>query len=357
MRSAAVIETVDHGVLKRTYIQKTLGWSQAPGTCSAGDLTVRIMTAVGFAAFGASAWSGTVASSAFAEAHNQSPKAAMPAECAPPLGWETIAARKPRFVVFGEIHGTKQAPVFIGDLACGLAAEGKRVLLAIEHSSTENEAFQRTWKLPQAAFAAKLKQAGWAGRADGVASEAMLALLVRLNGLAQNGYAIDIVAFNGAKDEAQTRRFSYLPAQGPHEAAQAENIRTAEAAKAYDYVLILVGNIHARKRPVERSGIAFEPMAMQLGSPSAVITLNMQTAGGTTWNCQLKPGVQPKPKEEISNDAIACASYPLRANANYKRAPFIALTERSASNTDADYDGVFWLGTVDASPPAVPRGK
>jgi hypothetical protein len=315
---------------------------------------VRVMRAVVFAAVGASAWTGVAASSASSEVRNESANSTTATECALPPGWETIAARRPRFVVFGEMHGTKEAPAFIGDLACALTSKGERVLVAVEHSSTENEAFQRAWKLPGATFTSAIKQSGWGGRKDGVASEAMLALLVRLHGLAQHNRAIDIVAFNGFKDEAQTRRFSNLPSQGPHEAAQAENIRIAEAAKPYDRVLILVGNIHARKHPVERAGIAFEPMAMQLGSPSAVVTLNMQTAGGTTWNCQLKPGVQLKPSEQIANDAIACGSYPLRGNANYKRRPFIALTEPSASNTTADYDGVFWLGSVNASQPAVP---
>jgi len=182
----------------------------------------------------------------------------------------------------------------------------------------------------------------------------MADLLVRLHSLSRGGQLIDIVAFNGATDEAQASRLSHLPAQGPHEAAQAENIRAAASAKPYDYVLVLVGNIHARKRPVERSGVAFEPMAMQLAPATDLVTLNMETAGGTVWNCQLKPGVKPDPKEPIGDDAIACGSYPLRGSADREREPFIELSRPLMTNSDADYDGVFWLGTVSASPPAVP---
>lgn len=274
--------------------------------------------------------------------------------CSLPAGWDEVAERKPRFVVFGELHGTKEAPAFLGNLACALVSRGQRILVAIEHSSTKNTAFQNAWKLPQSKFTAALKQAGWAGRFDGVASNAMADMLVRLHSMSRGGQFIDIVAFNGARDEAQASRFSHLPGQGPHEAAQAENIQIAASAKPYDYVLVLVGNIHARKRPVERSGVAFEPMAMQLASATDLITLNMETNGGTVWNCQLKPGVKPDPKKPIGDDAIACGSYPLSGSTDRRREPFIELAQPSVTISDADYDGVFWLGTVNASPPAVP---
>lgn len=212
------------------------------------------------------------------------PHAAEP--CRAPPGWEDVAARKPNYVIFGEYHGTQQAPAFVGGLACALAAQGERILVAVEHHATENAAFQKAWALPAAEFPDALKQAGWAGRSDGVASEAMFALLVRLHRLAQSGLPIDIVAFSGAKDAEQSKRFSDLPGQGPHEAAQAENIRIAATARPYDRVLVLVGNVHARKRPVAHSGVTFDPMAMRLGPASTIVALNMATAGGTTWDCQ-----------------------------------------------------------------------
>lgn len=273
--------------------------------------------------------------------------------CQVPIGWNDVAARKPRFVVFGEVHGTRQAPAFIGDVACALAARGERILVAVEHSATENDAFQKAWRLPNAQFPEVLKRAGWADRDDGVGSEAMLAFLIRLHHLARRGQLIDIVAFNGAKDAAQSRRFSHLPGQGPHDAAQAENIRVAAAAHPYDRVLVLVGNVHARKRPVEHSLAQFEPMAMRLGPPSSIITLNMQTTGGTAWNCELKPGVTPQPGKSLTQNDIACGSYPFSGDADLRRAPFIALGALQPTAIDPDYDGVFWLGKVDASPQAV----
>ncbi len=273
-------------------------------------------------------------------------------ECRMPLGWDTVAARKPQFVIFGEVHGTRQAPAFVGDVACALAARGERVLVAIEHSATENAILQNAWNLSDAHFFGALKRSGWSDPNDGTSSEAMSTLLVRLHQLANRGQSIDMVAFNGARDEAQSRQISSLPGQGPHEAAQADNIRIAAKARSYDRVLVLVGNAHARKRPIARAGASYEPMAMRLGSPSNIVTLNMLTAGGTAWNCVLKPGVTPNPGVAITPKDIACGSYPFRGLADLHRPAFIKLGALPGVETDPDYDGIFWLGEVSTSPPS-----
>lgn len=275
--------------------------------------------------------------------------------CPVPAGWNTIVIRKPRYVIFGEIHGTKQAPAFVGNLACALASRGERVLVAVEHSSTENTAFQKAWRLPQARFASQLERAGWASRDDGVGSEAMLSLLVHLHQLSRRGQAIDIVAFNGAKDDAQARRFSHLAGQEAHEAAQAENISMAAFAKPYDHVLVLVGNIHARKRIVGHGDEGFKPMAMQLSASATVVTLNMKTAGGTAWSCQRNPRVEQgkEPGKHLPADAIVCGRFPVVGSRDLDEAPFIQLGNLPEGGSDADYDGFFWLGQISSSPPAV----
>ena len=257
-------------------------------------------------------------------------------------------------VIFGEMHGTEQAPSFVGQLACALAARGERVLVAVEHPSTQNATIQRAWKRSNIQFIRELGTAGWSGLEDGNGSASRFKLLVRLHSLARSGQLIDVVAFNGAKDEAQTRRFSNLPGQGQHEAIQAENIRIATAARPYTHVLILTGNVHARKRIVEHSGAIFKPMAMQLASDAEVITLNMATAGGTAWNCQLKTDCKPGPNTPITSSAMVCGSLPIQGKADLHRAPFIALMASPGADLDPDYNGVFWLGKVSASPPVMP---
>lgn len=275
--------------------------------------------------------------------------------CEMPSGWDQVVERKPRFIVFGELHGTREAPAFVGNVACALATRGERLLIAVEHSSMYDAAFQSAWDLPHAQFAAAIRDAGWAGREDGVGSEAMMDLVTGLHSLKEEGMSIHIVAFNGARDEAQREKFSHLPGQGPHEAAQAENIRMAAEAKPYDHVLVLVGNIHARKLPVERGGSFFEPMVMHLGPRETIVTLDMKTSGGTSWACILKPGVTPEDGEPLPADAIECGSQPWRGIADIQQAPFVSLTAFPGIEKDENFDGFFWLGAVSASPPAVPR--
>lgn len=271
--------------------------------------------------------------------------------CDPPPGWSAVAARGTRFVVFGEIHGTAQAPAFVGDLACALAFQGERLLVAIEQDATGNARLQRAWALPDDRFAAALTAFWPAGRADGVGSRAMMDLLLRLHRLRAGGRVIDVVAFNGARDPAQAARFAALPGQGPHEAEQAENIRTADAGR-YDHVLVLTGNLHARKRPVTRGGATFEPMSMRLAPGAAVTTLDMADAGGTVWNCRLRPGARLLPGQPIPNQAIGCGIYPSHGSPDLRRPAYIGLGTAPGSDPDPAFDGYFWVGAITASPPA-----
>jgi hypothetical protein len=256
--------------------------------------------------------------------------------------------------VFGEVHGTRESPAFVGTIACALGRKGERLLVAIEHEATGDAALQAAWSLPHVRFAAALRRKGWAGRQDGVASEAMFAMLVRLHALKSRGERIDVVAFSGIRDQAQGARFKDLPGQGPHEAAQAENIRVAAEGRPYDHVLVLVGNLHARKRPVEGRGVVYEPMAMRLAPAAAITSLNMTYAAGTMWNCLMKPGSAFEPGKPPPPGAIDCASHATHGVVDLHRSPFIGLGALPGLDVDDAYDGFFWLGEVSGSPPAIP---
>ncbi len=264
-----------------------------------------------------------------------------------------MSARRTRYVVFGEIHGTREGPAFIGTVACGLATRGERLLVAVEHDASNNSALQKAWLLPNAAFPADLRQIGWAGRHDGVGSEAMFELLIRLHALRSEGLSIHVVAFNGFRDDEQRHRFRDLPSQGPREAAQAENIRRAARSGHYDHVLVLVGNLHARKMPVEQGVVRFKPMAMQLGSPVDVTTLNMEVSGGSMWNCLLKPNVTLDRDRPMPPGVMDCGNHEMhRSPVDLSRDAFIRLGTFPGELADQSYDGFFWLGRVNGSPPA-----
>lgn len=280
-----------------------------------------------------------------------------PGACTAPEGWDDVKARNPDFVVFGELHGTAEAPALIARLLCAEAMLGHRVLLAVEHAAYYNAGWQDAWALSPEAFRATLPDLGWRGQEDGVASEAMLAMVLDAHALQNKGAVIDIVAFNGARDPAQKARFADLPSQGPHEASQAENIADAAAGKDYDRVIVLVGGLHAATAPLSSGGPPFEPMAMRLRGYGKVLSLAMQHAGGKSWNCQLTQGTKPAPGQAVTDDMLACAAFPSSAEGASDRPPHIAVGEFVEPNLARRFDGTFWVGPISASPPAFPPEK
>jgi hypothetical protein len=296
------------------------------------------------------------AAPAFAE---ETPANAPAAEtaCTAPQGWDAVVARDPDFVVFGELHGTREAPALIARIICAEAMQGRRVLLAVEHSSWQNSAWQEAWALPQAAFREALPDLGWRGRDDGVTSAAMLALVTGAHALKDKGAALDIVAFNGTRDDTQRARFADLPAQGPHEAAQAENIAEAAARKDYDRVIVVVGNLHAEIAPLNIGGPQFDPMAVRLRGYGSVLSLGMRHAGGENWSCQLAAGTKLAPGQEITDDMITCGASRAGAEGASDRAPHITVGNLADPQVARRFDGTFWVGPITASPPAFPAER
>ncbi|MEO1730270.1 MAG: hypothetical protein AAFR64_05990 [Pseudomonadota bacterium] len=261
--------------------------------------------------------------------------------CTLPEGWNEVTAKDPRFVVFGELHGTKETPAFIGNLLCALTQSEKRVLLAIELWSIDDRGLQAVWEQPFEGFAEALRKDAWPARQDGVGSEAMLDLVVEARSLKHSGHDIAVTAFSGVKDEDQQKRFAHLPGQGPHEAAQAQNIFDAAEASDFDLVIVLVGNLHARKDAISRGGITYDPMVKRLSAFDSVVSLDVRYGAGSYWACIREDG------ETI------CKSRPTGGYEVAKEAPHIALDPRPEGKRNPRYDGYFWVGPISASPPAV----
>lgn len=271
--------------------------------------------------------------------------------CNDPEGLSAITTSKAQYIIFGELHGTEQSPAFFGDVACALATKHLKILVALELGSSANPALQAAWSGPREGFAEKLVRTmpDWREREDGVTSQAMLAMLVRLHDLKAQGHAIAVVAFNGARDEAQYEKFKDLPGQGGHEAAQAENIRNAAEAGRFDRVLVLVGNTHARKLPVDWHVPVYEPMAMRLAAPAQTLSFDIAYASGLAWNCQMKGVYTGGP---IAADAMDCSPHSVNGGAivGVKR---LLLNKNlpTAATVNPAYDGVFFVGPVTASRP------
>lgn len=258
-------------------------------------------------------------------------------------GWSEVAeASKSKFLIFGETHGTLESPRAVQEFVCQVASDP--VLLAVELDSSANDELQSAWKGEGRTPLPEVLRQTMAGRLDGVGSQAMFDMVVRLWGLKQLGAQIDIVAFNGAKDSDQAAQFAHLPGQEPHEAAQAENIRTAAAKRQYRHVVVLVGSLHAQKSVVEIGDRRFEPMAMKLAPSDQVVSLRMEHAGGTAWNCRLKTETPPPDRAILQSD-LDCSPHSVSGSQNQE--PAMVLKDFA----DGSFDGVFSVGPVSASPP------
>ena len=269
-------------------------------------------------------------------------------------GWAEVEKLKPKFVVFGELHGTRESPLLVSKLASNLAAQGKRVLVAVELEARYDADLQRAWNETPTEFAIRLKTLGWAARKDGVASEAMFEMLVTLHKEKHAGALVSIAAFNSFKDDTQKQRLETLGSQNGHEMAQAENIAYAADASQYDHVLVLVGNMHAQKAEVVRPSFSFKPMVLHLQNSGKVVSLNMLWSGGTAWNCTLKEGMKRVAGSPITADMIDCSNKPMRGLPSTMNAPRLGVGSFGETTAAENYDGYYWLGTVSGSAPAVP---
>ena len=173
----------------------------------------------------------------------------------------------------------------------------------------------------------------------------MLAMVERLHALKSSGRDIDIVAFNGARSDAQRAAFAPLPGQEPHEAAQAANIRAAASKRDYAQRVVIAGNLHANKAPLDVGGRSVRPMAMLLAEPARVVSLDMHTNGGSTWSCQLSS--RPEPGQPVTDDMVACKAFPMGASRPARARGY----HLDPASKERGFDGVFALGPVTASPP------
>lgn len=271
-------------------------------------------------------------------------------DCPQPHGWSTLVESRPSFVVFGELHGTNQAPNFVGAIACSEAARDRRVLVALELSVIHDAALQDAWKLPPGAFDQALGKLGWAGRRDGVASRAMFALIVRLHALKELGLPISVAMYGGFRSKEQYDRLSALPGQGPYEAAMAENIRDAALRGKFDSVLILSGNFHAQTAEVRRGNAVFEPMAKRLRLYGKVASLDMRYGDGTSWNCRSKQ-VFVSDGSKANAGEMECGSSLTDGNAQFAGKPSISLSSGWQASDELEYSGTFWVGNISSSPP------
>ncbi len=235
------------------------------------------------------------------------------------------AFHRTHLIILGEIHGTEEGPEFTARLLCALGSDGDVVILGLEipdwEQPTINDYLADSGDVP---FRPQTEDTLFWGRRnqDGRSSRAMAELISQVKKLRTAGMQIDILAFDGDTQGA-----------GDRDEAMALRISTALRERPDATVLVLTGNLHARKQPWTQSGTLYCPMANHLAVHKP-LTFNMAHEGGTAWVCT----------------PARCSSTEMRAygpQINDDR-PIVL---RSSDNDY--YDGYFFAGPITASSPAV----
>lgn len=256
------------------------------------------------------------------------------AEAAPPCtpipGTDQLWSRPGlRFVLVGEIHGTKETPATFGDLVCSASSLKRPIVVGVERPSGEQKALNKLVNAGNEEDSVRglLSEDGWS-TLDGRSSKAMLSLLLTLREWKMQGLVADVVAFDDVRaDEPNAMREERMA-----------SMLTASANKYPNaLVIVLTGNFHASKaKPSEISpGLAsYTPMAKLLPQAETV-SLYLANDGGEAW----------------VEEEDGCGPHKMGKARGAQRG--IVFTEKAPL---PGYDGVLATGLpASASPPAIPN--
>ena len=202
--------------------------------------------------------------------------------CSPVPGADQIWSKPSvHWVFIGELHGSNETPAAFRDLVCDAIAQGKHVTVALERPSSEQAALDNILTAKDLARAKEslLQLPRWKEGMDGLASEAMLRLLVSLRELHSLHPDLKVVAFDapytgtapGARDEALGHALLELRPNKPN-----------------GLVLILTGNLHA----MQASKRGYDLAAMYL-PPKEILSLEVTDRGGESWSEDATGGCGP----------------------------------------------------------------
>jgi len=240
------------------------------------------------------------------------------------------------FVLVGEVHGTVEAPAFVGTLACAAAVRAgpRGLLVGIEMSHSDQPALDAFIALESAAEARReLLRATHFTDAfrDGRDSRAVVALLEELRRWHRAGLKITTIAFDVSTEDGA--------AGAARETAMAERIAAAAERYPGATVLVYTGNLHSRTA----QGVPWDPELLPMGTRLRrrfphLRSVDFASAGGSAWVCIMAPG----------GGGTECGEH-AQNGVDRGDLPFVELWSEPDEN---GHDGIYYLGPVSASPPA-----
>lgn len=247
------------------------------------------------------------------------------ADCPALPGMDAVLLTPARVVIFGEPHGSVEAPALFGDAVCAALDSGLEITVALELQAAEDR-FVQEYMASEGTPADRrllLSAPYWRGARDGRTSIAMIDLIERLRRMRALGLPIKVISFQpigrrGVPQNYYEIEMAALWARG-----------LPEADADHGKLLILTGTVHATKVALARYDL--RPAASHL--PAAeVMSLRLAPEGGESWGCnRTECGPLPVPTGPITERGI--------------------VVERSA---DGAFDGLYAVGgPLTVSSPAV----
>src|SRR5262249_19326667 len=141
-----------------------------------------------------------------------------------------------RLIVLGEQHGTREAPLFAGNLACQAAAAGHTVSIGVELLRTDQSSLDRyltSEGTPDDRRELLLSGRSWVHTwYDGRSSEAVFALVERARVMRKAGMPVTLFAYD-EPDQAGTER----------DASMARTVEMMRRPRLDEVTIILTGNV------------------------------------------------------------------------------------------------------------------
>ncbi|CAM4149964.1 hypothetical protein [Corallococcus exiguus] len=238
-------------------------------------------------------------------------------------------------MLLGELHGTQEVPRFIAQSVCQLVTSGMPVTVGLE-LPVENEdrisAFLQSqggdvdWlKLMEAPF--------WRSPyPDGRGSEAVANMLEQLRQLRAQGLDVAVFVYDHPKLSGQQR-----------EDALTKTVLARVKAKPERFHLVMSGNIHPRTAKGLPWDKQYKPMGYLLKDQVEDVTaLDMAYDSGTAWICAANK----------QTSKLDCGVKEAKGKDNGDR---FFMHTWSSTNKEG-YHGVFYVGHVTASEPAINKG-
>ncbi|OJT23246.1 hypothetical protein BO221_20490 [Archangium sp. Cb G35] len=254
-------------------------------------------------------------------------------ECGMAIIGLTGKVAKGQVMLLGELHGTREVPRFVALSTCQAASRGIPVTVGLEMPVENQERVRRFIASAGTEHdrALLMESPFWRSPyPDGRSSEAVAQLLEQLRWLRAQGLDVEVFVFDHPELQGEVR-----------EAAMARTVLSQVEAGPERFFLISTGNVHPRTRPGLPWDLGYRPMGYMLArSVPSLVSLDVAFDSGTAWICSV-------------GETLECGERSTKGQDNGDRY-FVSFFDQPS---EAGFHGVFYVGAVSASPPAVRSGS